>query len=147
MTATDSVLQIAALLREAGSAHHKAFAATNGDDPEWPHWYADYLLPRFSRLLPAPLTVEQLAALLKRLEDDRAQHDPHAEWAAYYATRLAASRHGFGFELKGFPHNFALRAPSHRASRIFNSSSPVSSFRLTGAPFLKEYNTVMSFTE
>ena len=91
MTQENSVQNIAALLREAGSAHHKAFAATNGDDPEWPRWYAEYLLPRLGRLLPAPLTVEQLASLLKNLEDEHATHDPRADWPTYYAARLAAS--------------------------------------------------------
>ena len=31
------------LLLEAGRAHHAAFAATDGADPDWSIWYADYL--------------------------------------------------------------------------------------------------------
>ena len=34
---------LADLLLEAGRAHHTAFAATNGTDPDWAIWYADYL--------------------------------------------------------------------------------------------------------
>ena len=33
---------IAKLLRETGHAHHEAFAATDGADPDWPIWYAEY---------------------------------------------------------------------------------------------------------
>src|SRR5437867_6375182 len=43
--------QLAALFREAGAAHHKAFAATDGEDPDWPSWYARYLAPRLQQAL------------------------------------------------------------------------------------------------
>ena len=32
--------ELAALFRETGAAHHQAFAAKGGDDPDWPAWYA-----------------------------------------------------------------------------------------------------------
>ena len=31
-------------LVETAEAHHKAFSATEGEDPDWPIWYADHLL-------------------------------------------------------------------------------------------------------
>jgi hypothetical protein len=34
--------ELADLLNETAEAHHKAFAATDGVDDEWPIWYADY---------------------------------------------------------------------------------------------------------
>lgn len=88
----NAVQQLSVLLREAGTAHHKAFAATNGDDPDWPRWYAEYLLPKLAGLLPAPLTVAELAARLQQLEDERARLDPSADWATFYAKRLLADR-------------------------------------------------------
>ena len=39
------------LFREAGQAHHTAFTATDGDDPDWPIWYADYLQQPFAEQL------------------------------------------------------------------------------------------------
>jgi hypothetical protein len=36
--------ELANLLNETAEARHKAFAATEGDDPDWPIWYADHLL-------------------------------------------------------------------------------------------------------
>ncbi|MEM6634472.1 MAG: hypothetical protein AAF667_01150 [Pseudomonadota bacterium] len=40
--------ELADLLREAGSAHHQAFLAVDGADPDWALWYADYLHPKIS---------------------------------------------------------------------------------------------------
>jgi hypothetical protein len=43
----DSLTQeLADLLNETAEAHHKAFAATDGVDDEWPIWYADYLVDK-----------------------------------------------------------------------------------------------------
>ena len=43
--------ELANLLNETTEAHHKAFAATEGEDPDWPLWYADYLLEKLRRML------------------------------------------------------------------------------------------------
>ena len=32
---------IAGFLVQTGQAHHKAFEATDGADPDWPIWYAE----------------------------------------------------------------------------------------------------------
>jgi hypothetical protein len=37
---------LANLLNETAEAHHKAFAATEGEDPDWPIWYADYFIDK-----------------------------------------------------------------------------------------------------
>ena len=42
------------LFREAGHAHHAAFAATDGADPDWPIWYADYLQEPFVLRITSP---------------------------------------------------------------------------------------------
>ncbi len=34
------------LLRETGHAHHAAFAATDGADPDWSEYYADEFIAR-----------------------------------------------------------------------------------------------------
>ena len=44
---------LAKLLNETAEAHHKAFAATEGEDPDWPIWYADYLLDKMRKMLNA----------------------------------------------------------------------------------------------
>lgn len=41
--------EVANLLNETAEAHHKAFAATKGEDPDWPLCYADYLLEKMRK--------------------------------------------------------------------------------------------------
>jgi hypothetical protein len=64
--------ELANLLNETAEAHHKAFAATEGEDPDWPIWYADYLLEKMRQMLKARFTKSELIYLLvsaeKRME-------------------------------------------------------------------------------
>ena len=80
--------QLAGLLREAGAAHHRAFAATNGDDPDWAHWYAQYLVPRLQGLLERERDVDGLALRLTRLDEEHRVAAPDEAWPEYYARRL-----------------------------------------------------------
>ena len=43
---TDLAGQFEGLFREVGEAHHQVHIETDGADPEWPLWYADYLRER-----------------------------------------------------------------------------------------------------
>jgi hypothetical protein len=52
--------QIADLLLEAGHAHHQAFIETDGHDPEWPLWYAQYFQEKLGRLLNYPLSQSEI---------------------------------------------------------------------------------------
>jgi NAD(P)H-hydrate epimerase len=47
-----------------GEAHHDAFAATDGADPEWPLWYAHRMAGRARALLGSDLTESRLVFLL-----------------------------------------------------------------------------------
>jgi NAD(P)H-hydrate epimerase len=67
---TEATSRLAKLLREVADAHHDAFIATGGEDPEWPRWYAARVMPHlagteFLPSVPADslpwLTVEQMA--------------------------------------------------------------------------------------
>ena len=77
--------QLADLFRRTGSAHHAAFAATNGEDPEWPAWYASYLAEPLSKSLnhhfePAALERDLIAVdAAHRSAPDR------PDWPSYYA--------------------------------------------------------------
>lgn len=42
MDQTDLAQQLEGLFNEVGEAHHQAYIETDGADPEWPLWYADY---------------------------------------------------------------------------------------------------------
>jgi SAM-dependent methyltransferase len=82
--------RLAELLRATGADHHAAFAAADGDDPEWPLWYAQHMRERAAALLGAPLTVSDLVHWLVQSERDRAASAPDAAWPEYYAAALAA---------------------------------------------------------
>jgi hypothetical protein len=75
------------LLSEAGTAHHDAFAATDGDDPEWPLWYAEHLHRPLAEALGSAFTRSELVAALVRAERE---HRGSAEvaWEDFYAGVL-----------------------------------------------------------
>lgn len=79
-----------ALLRDAGPAHHQAYIETDGDDPDWPIWYAEYLLDRLNALLGATLTRTQLIVLLVELDQLQRGEDPPADWPVFYAEQIVA---------------------------------------------------------
>ena len=78
--------RLALLLREAGSAHHKAFRSTNGDDPEWPIWYAEFLQTGLNELLSVHWTKSEVVYLLLRAEKERSAITPQPGWPEYYAA-------------------------------------------------------------
>lgn len=88
MTDTGLRKQLSELIHEAGEAHHKAFIATDGVDPDWPLWYADYLLEKFHKLLGASFTKSELTYLLVLMDKEQARHAPGANWPKYYAKFL-----------------------------------------------------------
>ena len=74
------------LFSKAGNAHHKAFIKTNGEDPDWPLWYADYLHEKLGKLLNANFTKSELVYLLVMVEKERAMMAPGSNWQIYYAN-------------------------------------------------------------
>lgn len=82
--------QLQDLFREAGQAHHRAYASTDGVDPEWPLWYADYLHEKLKTMLNADFTRSQLVYLLVLMEAEQGVEAPGSDWAAYYSGSLLA---------------------------------------------------------
>ena len=76
---------LAALFREAGSAHHRAFASTNGDDPDWPTWYAEYLAPRLQKVFGRPFDARALAEYLKAMDAEHRAWGGQEPWPEFYA--------------------------------------------------------------
>ncbi len=85
MAGTDLAQQLEELFREAGEAHHQAYIETDGADPEWPLWYADYLRERLGALLDASFTQSELVYLLLLVANEQPLRAPGANWARYYA--------------------------------------------------------------
>lgn len=90
MTGSDPAAEIAELLREACRVHIQVFGEGDGADPDWPLWYASYLLERFRLRLDPALTRSALACALVLAAEDHARRAPDAEWAAHLAGYLTA---------------------------------------------------------
>jgi len=86
MTGIDIAEELEELFRKTGSAHHQAFIKTKGEDPEWPLWYADYLLEKLRKLLSAKFNKSELVYLLVMAEKEMALMAPGADWPRYYAN-------------------------------------------------------------
>jgi hypothetical protein len=80
---------LAALLHQTGEDHHTAYKATDGADPDWSIWYADYLLQNgLATMLDARLTKSELIYLLVLLDKQQTSEAPGAHWENYYANEL-----------------------------------------------------------
>lgn len=84
---------LVALLRESGPAHHQAYIETDGDDPDWPIWYAGYLHDRLNTLLGTALTKTQLIVLLVELDQLQRSEDPARPWPEFYAEQILTRYH------------------------------------------------------
>ena len=82
--------RIAGLLHEAAETHHIVYRITDGDDPDWASWYADWLLSLSE--LPAVLgrkpVRSHLVHALVQLDRDYTAEAPQEPWERWYAARL-----------------------------------------------------------
>jgi len=84
--------QLAELLREAGNAHHDAFAAADGADAEWPTWYAEYLAPRLRDVLGRSVSSIELAERLREWHGEHERSRSAEPWPDFYARSLLTLR-------------------------------------------------------
>jgi hypothetical protein len=81
---------IADVLHDAAELHHAVWRDTDGDDPDWASWYADWLLghSELGELLGAtPIRSHLVHALV---ELDRAHEAVGGRWEDAYAAGLVA---------------------------------------------------------
>ena len=76
------------LFRETGRAHHAAFAATDGADPEWPIWYADHLQTPIADALGTPFTRSQLIYCVMDADFEQTARAPESDWSEFYADQF-----------------------------------------------------------
>ncbi len=78
-----------AVLAAAGPAHHAAFLDTDGEDPEWPLWYAEHILEDARTVLDRPdLTRSRLVWALVAASDAFEEAAPAEPWHRFYAELL-----------------------------------------------------------
>ena len=76
---------LAAIFVAAGNAHHAAFAASNGEDAQWPAWYAQWLAPRLRAQLASVPAAAVLADELQQLDREYRSAAQTLQWPEYYA--------------------------------------------------------------
>ncbi len=82
--------ELTAVLAAAGPAHHAAYIETDGDDPEWPLWYANHVADEVRRILERPdLTVSRLVWAFVAADQSHRNKAPDMPWSRFYAEWFA----------------------------------------------------------
>jgi hypothetical protein len=89
--ASNTVSRIAELLHEAGETHHVVYRITDGDDPDWASWYADWLLDlsELPDVLGSRPVRSHLVHALVELDREYTAESTDERWEDWYAARLA----------------------------------------------------------
>jgi hypothetical protein len=83
---------VTGLLHEAAEIHHNVFRITDGRDPDWASWYAEWLidlseLPDLIGVMPVR---SELIYVLVRLDNEYGREGPEMSWEEFYARQLIA---------------------------------------------------------
>jgi hypothetical protein len=83
--------RIAALLHEVSETHHVVYRITDGDDPDWATFYANWLveLSELDQALGTKPVRSELTYMLVRLDKEYGEQSPDEPWPQWYAARLA----------------------------------------------------------
>jgi hypothetical protein len=86
----ERVARVARLLHEAAETHHVVYRITDGDDPDWASWYADWLLnlSELPDVLGTRPVRSHLVHELVRLDRGYAEEHPADRWEDVYAREL-----------------------------------------------------------
>jgi hypothetical protein len=79
---------LADLLKRTGDAHHAAYKATDGTDPEWAGWYAGHLQALIGDGLGCPITRSEIVYLLCEAQKDQDSSGSTEPWTDYYTTLI-----------------------------------------------------------
>jgi hypothetical protein len=78
--------ELTRFLAATGRAHHAAFRASDGVDPDWAIWYAGHLQALIGDRLGSLPSRSELTYLLVAAERARAEGgDDRGDWPAFYA--------------------------------------------------------------
>jgi hypothetical protein len=82
----NQIKQLSELFEETGNAHHQAFFEVDGEDVEWPLWYAEYLQDKLPVLLGREFTKSELVYWLITMSNKQPVVSPDAHWPDFYAV-------------------------------------------------------------
>ena len=88
----DSEEKVSALLHEVAETHHVVYRITDGEDPDWASFYADWLLDHseLPEILGESPVRSQLVHALVQLDRDFVAGGIEGRWEDWYAERLMA---------------------------------------------------------
>ena len=86
----DKVAAISSLLHQVAETHHVVFAISDGDDPDWASWYADWLLDlsELPELLGTRPVRSHLVHALVQADRDYGASGSTEPWQDVYARAL-----------------------------------------------------------
>jgi hypothetical protein len=84
------IQRVGELLHEAAETHHTVYRITDGEDPDWASWYADWLvkLSELPDLLDVKPVRSELVYMLVRLDKRYVMESPDEKWEDFYARDL-----------------------------------------------------------
>ncbi len=80
--------RISELFRNTAAAHHQAFAATDGEDPDWPIWYAEQIKEPMEALVGKEFYLSRLIYCLMDADYEHQARRPDRDWADDYAEHF-----------------------------------------------------------
>ena len=87
--------ELSRILAATGRAHHAAFAASDGADPEWAQWYASHLQATvWDRLGSIPTRGELTYLLIAAERAYATAGDDRGSWPDSYAAYILANYRG-----------------------------------------------------
>ena len=83
----DSVRELSELLHQVAETHHVVYAISDGDDPDWASWYADWLvnLSALPRIVGRRPPRSELTWLLVGLDREFTRDTHGQRWEDFYA--------------------------------------------------------------
>jgi hypothetical protein len=90
MSSASRASRVAEVLHEAAETHHVVYRITDGDDPDWASWYADWLLDlsELPEILGARPVRSHLVHALVELDRRYTEESPDERFEDWYAERL-----------------------------------------------------------
>ena len=79
---------LAAHMKRTGDAHHAAYHATDGTDPEWAIWYSAHLQTLLGDGLGRPITRSEIVYLVCMAQERQAADASDEPWPMYYAKLM-----------------------------------------------------------
>jgi hypothetical protein len=87
---SDADPRVSELLHEVAETHHVVYRITDGEDPDWASFYADWLLDHseLPEILGEPPVRSHLVHALVQLDRDFVAGGVEDRWEDWYAERL-----------------------------------------------------------